>query len=197
MVTGSLAGGASPMTVEAFLRWDGGGHVGKLELVDGHVHAMAPASAVHAIIQGNITTAIKNHLKATGSPCKAAPEAPVIPPLARRINARVPDVTVTCKPLTEFATFDDPVLIVEVMSPSNEEQTWDSIRAIAVFASLQEIVVAQSTEARVDVYRRDSAGNWLRDPETTSATGTVRLTSLGAELGMNEIYDGTNLAPET
>ena len=56
-----------PMTVEEFFAWDGGGHVGKLERVEGIVRAMAPASANHSFIQGYIVTALKNHLRATGS----------------------------------------------------------------------------------------------------------------------------------
>ena len=49
------------MTLEEFFAWDGGGHQGKLELVDGVVRAMAPASATHAIIQGNLVYAIGAH----------------------------------------------------------------------------------------------------------------------------------------
>ena len=108
------------MTVADFLDWDGGGHVGKLELVDGVVRAMAPASAMHAIIQGNIVTALNNHLRKRGGPWRTGTEAPSVPPKGKRIDARAPDVSVTCSPPSSSGTFVDPILIIEVLSSSNE-----------------------------------------------------------------------------
>jgi Uma2 family endonuclease len=181
------------MTVDEFLAWDGGGHVGKLELIDGLVRAMAPASATHAIIQGNIVTAINNHLRAKRSACRAGTEAPVVPPMGKRTNARAPDVGVTCSPPSSSGTFDDPILIVEVISPSNEAEIWESIRALAGLQSLKEILVVQSTEIRVELFRRSSEGAWPGDPETAAADGAVRLDSIGLMLPVAEIYQGTHL----
>jgi Uma2 family endonuclease len=45
------------MTAAEFLDWDGGGHQGKLELVNGVVRAMPPASGTHALIQAKLATA--------------------------------------------------------------------------------------------------------------------------------------------
>ena len=70
-----------PMTLDEFLAWDGDGHVGRLELWNGKVRAMAPASATHAIIQLNIGRAIGNHLHARKSPCRVGTEAPIVPHL--------------------------------------------------------------------------------------------------------------------
>lgn len=182
-----------PMTVEQFLAWDGGGHVGKLELVDGVVRAMAPASAVHSIIQLNIGTAINNHLRARNSPCRAATEAPVLPPMARRRNARAPDVSVTCAPITDSKTFDDPVLIVEVMSPDNEDDTWESIRAVATLPTMREILVVQSTRVEAEVYLRDAKGAWPDDPVSVGPGGRIRLASIDLTIPVSEMYEGTHL----
>ena len=182
-----------PMNVEQFLAWDGDGHVGKLELVDGIVRAMAPASATHAIIQLNIGSAINNHLRSRQSPCRAGTEAPVIPPLGKRINARAPDVVVTCTPPSDAGTFENPILIVEVMSPTNEADTWESIRALAGLVSLQEVLIVQSTSREAQIFRRDAEGAWPRDPETVDSGGTIRLSSIGLELPMSEAYRGTHL----
>jgi len=182
-----------PMTLDEFFAWDGGGHVGKLELVEGIVRAMAPASATHSIIQGNVVVAIHNHLRARKSPCRVGPEAPVIPPMGRKINARAPDITVTCKPVSDSKVFEDPVLIVEVLSPSNEEDTWESIHALAGLASLKEILVVQSEALGVEVYTRDATGAWPRDPVVVGGGETVRLTSIGLELPVSEVYAGTHL----
>lgn len=192
MSSQSAARAKSPMTLEEFLAWDGGGHVGKLELVEGVVRAMAPASATHSIIQLNIGTAINNHLRAKQSPCRVGTEAPIVPPLHQRVNARAPDVSVTCSPPADNGTFVDPVLIVEVMSPSDEEDTWDSINALAGLQTLREVLVAQSTRVEVQIFRRDAKGAWISEPDTMVAiTDTIRLASIDLDLAVAEIYRGT------
>lgn len=185
------------MTVEQFLAWDGGGHVGKLELVDGVARAMAPASAVHAIIQGNIVTAFNIHLRANKSPCRAGTEAPIVPPARKRINARAPDVSVTCRPPADDGTFVDPVLIVEVLSPGNESDTWESIRTLTGLASLIEVLVVQSTRIEVHLYRRDQTGAWRDEPDSTALDGSGRLDlrSIGLQLTAADIYQGTQFDP--
>lgn len=181
------------MTLEEFLAWDGGGHAGKLELWNGVVRAMAPASADHAIIQANIAAAINRHLRNRKSPCRVGTEAPVVPPMAARRNARAPDVAVTCTPPTG-KTFDDPVLIVEVMSPGNENETWDSIQSLAGLTSLKEVLVVQSESVQADVYRRDASGAWPRTPVASGGGGSVLLESIDLDLAVGDIYYGTTLA---
>ena len=133
------------------------------------------------------------HLRARKSPCRAGTEAPVVPPMGQRRNARAPDVAVTCtQPIG--STFDDPVIIVEVMSPNNVEETWQSIQSLAGLVSLKEIMVVQSTTVGVELYRRDEQGAWPREPETAGVGGEVRLTSIDLILTVADIYEGTSLA---
>jgi Uma2 family endonuclease len=181
------------MTLEEFLAWDGGGHAGKLELWNGVVRALAPASATHAIIQGNIVTAFNIHLRSRQSPWRAGTEAPVVPPMAQRRNARAPDVAVTCTP-PAGSTFDDPVLIVEVLSPGNEDQTWDSIQSLAGLVSLKEVLVVQSTQVHAELFRRGADGAWPREGEAAGRGGEVRLATIDLVLPVTEIYQGTALA---
>lgn len=182
------------MTIDEFLAWDGGGHVGKLELVEGVVRAMAPASATHGLVQGNIVRAIGNHLKERGSLCRAATEAPIVPPMGRRRNARAPDVAVTCAPISDSPTFEDPVLIVEVLSPCNEDATWETIEALAGLISLQEILVVQSTRVEAEVFHRNPPDRWPRQGEIVGVGGMVRLASIDLELPISVFYEGTHLA---
>lgn len=182
------------MTVEEFFTWDGGGHQGRLELIDGVVRAMAPPSATHSVIQINIGAAIKNHLRATGSPCRVGTEAGVIPPMGSRINARIPDLAVTCSPKLDSLTFEDPVLIVEIISPSNEDENWESVRTVALLTSVKEVLVVQSTEARAELFRRHSDGGWPQEPLKYGPCDTLRLESIGLDLPVAEIYEGTHLA---
>src|SRR5688500_12863611 len=91
---------AIPMTVEEFRDWVGR-QPGRWELADGQPRAMAPASATHGLIQARATYLVERHLADTGSPCRAATEAPVLPASFKRHNARVPDLSVTCSPQAE------------------------------------------------------------------------------------------------
>lgn len=179
------------MTVEEFLASGAHGHQGKVELVDGIVRAMAPASATHSVIQGNLVIAIGNHLRVVGR-CRVAPEAPIRPAIGPRNNARAPDVAVSCAPTSAPKTFDDPVLIIEVMSPSNVDDTWESIRALAPLPTLTEIVVVESEKVEVQIYRRDAKGGWPDEPEVVTEVG-FQLTSIDMTMEVAEIYRATHL----
>ena len=182
------------MTTDQFYAWDGGGHLGKLELVDGVVRATAPAAVAHGSIQANLAYLLNAHLRATNSLCCVYLGSGVVPGIDRRCNVRVPDLTVTCTPLTlSDKTVPNPVLIVEVLSPSNEGDTWESIRAVATLPSLQEILVIASTTRDVLICRRQADGSWPSDGEPVPDGGTVTLVSLGAELPVAEIYRGVVL----
>lgn len=182
------------MTVDEFFAWDSGGHQGKLELVDGVVRAMAPASQTHVMIQGNLVYLIGAHLRARKSPCRVAPEAPVVPKLRPDMNARAPDVAVTCAPPSTATAFPDPVLIIEVLSPGNERDTWESIWACATIPSLEEIVVVESRRVGAQVFRRDANGNWPGEAEEIQAGGALRLTTIDAAFPIEYLYAGTHLA---
>lgn len=181
------------MTVDEFLDWDGGGHEGKLELVDGVVRAMAPASYTHNLIQANLAGIIHAHLKARKSPCRVGTETAVVPPMRSQINARVPDLSVSCLPVGDGKRSPDPVLIIEVMSPGNPENTWESIRACANIASVQEILVVESERTEALLFRRGDKGEWPIDGVKHQLSECVTLTSIELSIQLTDIYAGTPL----
>lgn len=181
------------MTVDEFLDWDGGGLVGKLELVNGEVRAMSPASGTHALIQANLAYLIGSHLRATKRPCRVGTEAPIVPRFHANDNIRAPDLSVTCQPSPPGKIFPDPVLIIEVMSPSNVKETWESIRACATIPSLAEIMVVDSERLLVDVYRKIKDGGWPTEPDEQATSGSITLQSIEATLDLADIYAGTHL----
>ncbi|MCH9807898.1 MAG: Uma2 family endonuclease [Alphaproteobacteria bacterium] len=185
-----------PMTIEEFLNWDGGGHQGKLILVNGHVGAMSPASATHGLIQANISGELRSHLRKHGLPCRVGTETPVIPSLARGKSIRVPDVAITCSPPSDSKVFEDPLLIVEVMSPTNRKQTEESLETMTGILSVKEILVVESEEVLVQDYRRGEDGGWPTAPsqETRDVKASVRLESIGLDLALSDIYWQTHLA---
>lgn len=179
------------MTVEEFLDWDGGGHVGKLELVEGRVRAQQPASDAHSTIQANVARMIGNHLRGTRSRCRVGTEAPVVPPMRPKRNARAPDIAVTCAPPSTSRVYENPVLIIEIMSPGNQDDTWETISVLAHNMSLKEIVTVDSEVVDVQVFTRIADGNWPNEPVASGPGGTARLTSIDCDLPVAEIYENT------
>jgi Uma2 family endonuclease len=181
------------MTANQFMDWDGGGHLGKLELVHGEVRAMSPASGTHSLIQANLAFLLGAHIRKMKLPCRVGTEAPIVPHFHANDNVRAPDLAVTCLDISKSKTFPDPVLIIEVLSPSNQKDTWESIYAMATIPALAEIAVVDSERVRVEVFRRDANGGWPKSGIVSEASGTVQLTSLAAEFLISEIYAGTHL----
>ncbi len=91
--------------------------------------------------------------------------------------------------------FDDPILIVKVLSPGNEAETWESNRALAPLRTLAEILVVDSVKVEAQVFQRSAAGDWPGEPEFIGQGGLLRLASIGLEVPITEVYRGTHLNP--
>ena len=115
------------MTVDEFLDW-ASGTPGKWQLVDGEPRAMAPAGATHGIIQAHFAYALTRHLIDGRSPCVVVTEPAVVPQIRAHSNLRVPDLAVTCTPVEAGQLpVPEPVLLVEILSPSNRSETWINV----------------------------------------------------------------------
>jgi len=86
------------------------------------------------------------------------------------------------------------VLVVEILSPSNQAETWTNVWAYTTIPSVQEILIVHSTAIRAEVLRRDAAGNW---PEQAIMieTGTLTLRSIDFTAELPALYRGTRFAP--
>ncbi len=117
------------MDTAEFLAWDAPGN-GRWQLVDGQPQAMAPASETHYIIQGELGALIRNHLVAMGRRCTLVPNAGIVPHVRSDSNVRIPDLAVTCvRSRQESQSTSDPVLLIEILSPSNRSETWTNVWA--------------------------------------------------------------------
>ena len=187
------------MTVAEFLEWDSGD--GRMwQLVDGVPVAMAPPSGRHGAIQSEIARLIGNHLLAQGSSCRVVVTPGVVTPgvvmpVAADRDMRIPDLAVTCAPVADDAavTVPDPVLIVEVLSPGNQRETWINVWTYTLIPSVQEVLVLHSAAIRADLLRRNSDGAW--PTATTPVTaGSLVLDSIGFGVPLADIYRTTTLA---
>jgi Uma2 family endonuclease len=184
------------MTADDFLDWPGDGTGRTFQLVDGEVRPVSPASATHGLIQANLAFLLKTAIRAGGSGSRVLTEAAIVPALNAATNVRVPDLAVTALRIEQGQqTLPEPLLVIEVLSPGNQDDTRDNIRAYATLPSVQEMVVLYSTRLCAEVHRRDASGTWLPNPEMVAADERLRLASVSLDVPLAEAYEGTWLAP--
>ena len=180
------------MTADDFLAWPGDGTGRKHQLVDGEVRSMSPASHTHAVIQSRLAFLLWRAIEAAGLPLQVVTEGAVIPGLNASNNVRVPDLAVTATPDERGQqAIPDPVLLIEVLSPGNQDDTRDNVWAYATLPSVREIVVLHSTRVLAEVHRRDGAGAWLPDPEYSGLGERLRLASVPLDCAVEDAYRST------
>ena len=183
------------MTVDDFVDWPGDGTAKRYQLVDGEPRAMAPDSATHGVIHATLTGLIANRLIETKSPFVAVTKPAVVPRLRANVNMRVPDIGVTCTPIERGQIeLPDPVLLIEILSPGNESDTWENVWAYASIPSVQEILVVHSTRIGAALLRRQPDLSWPKEPDEIEPGGTLRLESIDFACLLAELYAGTHLA---
>jgi Uma2 family endonuclease len=175
------------MTVAEFLDWcpeDGQ----RWELVDGAPRAMAPARVGHGAIQAEIAGLLRNHLLEHRVPCTVVAAPGIVPRVRAGMNHRVPELAVTCAPVQpEQVHLAAPVLIVEILSPGNQAETWANVWAYTTIPSVQEILVVHSGEMRAELLRRGPGGDWPEEPATVTE-GALALDSLGFRAPLAALY---------
>jgi Uma2 family endonuclease len=180
------------MTVDEFIAWVGDG---RWQLVDCEPRAMAPANATHGIIQANVAYTLTRHLRDAGSPCRAVTEPAIVPRVRARSNMRVPDVAVTCSQINAGQlALPEPLLVVEILSPTNETETWENVWTYVSIPSVQEILVLRSASIAADVLRRRTDGTWPEEPIQIGRDETLRLECIDPTCPLGEFHIGTCLA---
>jgi Uma2 family endonuclease len=175
-----------PRTVEEFEAWHAR-QPERWEFIRGEPRMMAPASMNHSIIKRNAAFALQAALAPRG--CEALVDGPQI--LTDEISA-IPDVVVTCSPI-DHATpvIEEPVIIVEVISPSSEANDtglrWLAYRKIP---SLRHYLVLAQDQRLAQVHSR--AGDIWR--ERFVSAGTVELDEPPVRLEIDVLYAATDLA---
>ncbi len=158
------------------------------EYVDGEVFAMAGASEEHNLIVTNIIALLRPHLR--GTPCRTfASDMKVKVKVQKADIFYYPDIIVTCDPNDNERYFKtSPKLIVEVLL--NSTKTIDKREKRLNYQNikgLQEYVLVSQDEAKVEVYRQDSQGNWLM--QILGKDEKLHLDTIDLSLTMAEIYE--------
>ena len=160
----------------------------KHEYDDGEILAMAGGSRRHNALASRVSAALEAK-RPRG--CHAYQSDQKVRVLATG-RATYPDASMTCGPIegdpadSTGATITNPTLLVEVLSPSTEQEDrgakWLHYQQIP---ALEEYVLVSQDEPRIERYRRQASGKWEYEVVTT---GVVQL-STGAEIDLAQLYD--------
>jgi Uma2 family endonuclease len=175
-------------TPQEYLAFERGSET-KHEYVQGELFAMSGASRKHGRISWNITLALGPQLERRG--CEGfAGDMRVRIPTTDRYN--YPDIVVACgEPEfedTELDTLLNPVLIIEILSPTTED--YDRGRKLFHYRSipsLQTILLVAQDKAHVEMYERQPDGRWVLS-ETESMGEELDLPAVGARLAVADVY---------
>ncbi len=123
-----------------------------------------------------------------GSGCEALVDGAIVEVEG---SSLIPDVVVTCSPL-DFTTprVAEPVIIVEVLSPSNEKD--DTGRKLALYLRIPSLrhylVIEQERRQIVHHERRDDLGGAFLT--SIAPPDPLRLDPPGVEISLAALYDG-------
>ncbi len=181
------------MTVAEFLDWDAPpGYLWQLR--DGMPMAMSPPSPTHGAIQSRITQLVGAFLDSRSSACRVVTTPGVIPASRSEINMLIPDLGVTCSPIKQGdRALPNPVLLIEVLSPGNQSETWMNVWAYTTIPSVQEIVVFHSEKIGAQALRRNTDSTWP-DQAAEITEGALTFESIGFQTSLEDIYRTTWLA---
>ncbi|MBE7244244.1 MAG: Uma2 family endonuclease [Actinomycetospora chiangmaiensis] len=172
------------MGVEEYKRWlEPRPDEERWELLDGEPVLMAPPSARHQRIVTNLVKRLDTLAEKRG--CGAYPGLAILS-AAMDDYAPYPDVVVHCGPMPPTGFADDPLMIVEVLSPGT--MTNDRGRKLAFYGtvpSLQSLLIVYQNEPRIEVWRRDAG--WTM--QVAGPDESVALPELGGDLPLRDVYD--------
>jgi Uma2 family endonuclease len=146
-------------TADEFFAWAAEQEAGRFELADGRIVAMAPERVGHARAKADVMIALRAAIGARGLACEALPDG-----VSVRVDEGTvyePDALVRCGPRTPSEAIEatDPIIVVEVVSPSS--RGIDAGVKLAGYFSLPSVrhYLIVDTDRRIVIHhRRDEAG---------------------------------------
>jgi len=173
------------MSVDEFLTW-ATSQPGRYELFRGEVYAMSPETAGHANRKAAAYTALFAGIRARHLPCHVFPDGMTV--RIDETTAYEPDAVVHCGPQLPSSAVEvpDPVIVVEVLSPSTRQ--FDvSIKLAGYFrlSSVAHYLIVEPTEPLIVHHSRGTGDTILTHVVTE---GTIKLDPPGLELAVVDLY---------
>jgi Uma2 family endonuclease len=178
------------MTLEEYLEFDYNAE-GRYEYFDGEVIEMSGGSPEHSLLGNRVGRLLGNQIEPKG--CFVF-NSDVLIKVPAMLPYRYSDVSALCgKPIYENLgnqrLLINPVLIVEVLSPSTEKYDRDKkFKAYKSIESLREYLLISQEERFVTLYTKYNERFWFQSEYVEGET--LKLESLDCELSVDEIYQG-------
>ncbi len=176
-----------PMTVDQFLDWPGDGVNRLHQLIDGEPVAMSATTLRHNLILEELITRLGSHLRAMGSSYRSLPVSAVQPRAAAATNIRIPDLTVSRGPFDGYIT-PNPVVTIEILSPSNVRETREAVRSYLTIPSVQEVLIVDSRKIRAEMLRRQAGGGWPAEPIVWTGRSALTIATVGFSCPLADLY---------
>ncbi len=155
---------------------------------------MVLSSNAHGAIHCELARLIGNHLADGPGRCRVVMTPGIVPRVRADWNFRIPDLAASCAPHGDNdSSLDDPLLIIEILSPSNERETWSNVWTFTTLPSVAEIVVVRTAFQGADVLRRRADGSWP-DRALEIRSGDLSFDGIGLRLPLAALYRTTRLA---
>ncbi|MDX2156880.1 MAG: Uma2 family endonuclease [Hyphomicrobiaceae bacterium] len=179
-----------PLTVEEFLRWSQAQEGGRYELEGGRIVAMQAENLGHVIAKRKAFEALQAAIDRSGLPFYALPDGPSVRLAPDR--AYEPDALAAPLPMPspEALEVADPIVVVEVLSPTPSSIKRDlttKVQGYALAASIAHYLVIDPVERTVAHFSR------LGDALTVQGEfshGPLRLDPPGLELAIEALFGG-------
>jgi Uma2 family endonuclease len=176
------------LTVEAFDAWvarqDDGS---RYELVAGHVVMMANPTETHNQIASNIHAPLKLAMDRRRCRTYVADMRVQRSDCADETDRTKPDVVVRCGEHTGKTDITDPIVVVEVLSPTTMDiDRGAKLEFYQSLSTLSHVAFAYQDQMRVEHYRRTETG-WEREVWTKPAD-VLRFDAVVLSIGLDTIY---------
>jgi Uma2 family endonuclease len=156
----------------------------------GEMFAMAGARQAHNLVNGNTYRDLANQLRHT--PCQVYPnEMRVRIPAADLYT--YPDIVVVCDEPRfadeEFDTLLNPVVLVEVLSPSTEAyDRGKKFEYYGALPSLREYLLIATEYIHADLFTREPGGKWIVS-SASRAEESIVFSSIPCRLVLKDLYE--------
>jgi Uma2 family endonuclease len=172
------------LTVDEFLVW-AEGREGKWEPMDGSPRAMSPERVRHTQTKTEAAFALREAARRAGASCRAFVDG-----ITLRISddrAFVPDAVVVCPPPPpDVVEIDNPLIVVEVLSPSTAALDHGvKLEGYFSLASLARYLILDP-DRRVVIHHARGGGGVIETRILHS--GALRLTPPGLELDITDLF---------
>lgn len=175
------------MTVDEFLAWSVQQERGRYELQDGVVIVQQSQNVAHLRLKARIFTLLQAAVERAGTPFYVFPDGATV-----RIGPRTayePDALVAPLPMPDDSSLEvpNPVIVVEVMSPSSiKRDLVDKVAGYFQVASIAHYLVIDPDEKAV-IWHRRAAGGGI-EPPVVKKDGMLRLEPPEIEVEVTSLF---------